>query len=166
MEVSHPQSPRYGNHWSPARVGHTFRPSGDAIDTVRAWLLTSGVGVDRVRVSNDGTWIHANVTVEEAEGLLHTEYYVYHGEDIGSEVIACAQKYHLPEHVSEHVELVTPTLQFDPTARRHGLKRRSAPSATSLWRGVSSYDFPISSSPHVDRLSAVRFAASMIVETC
>ncbi|KZT63388.1 subtilisin-like protein [Daedalea quercina L-15889] len=150
MEVSHPQSPGYGNHWTPARVVQTFRASKEAIDTVRSWLLTSGLGADRVRVSNSGTWIHVNVTVEEAEELLGTEYYIYYGEETDSEVIACAHRYHLPEYVSEYVELVAPTLQFDFTRRRRGPEKRNGISTGSLWGGMPSYSSPISPSPHVN----------------
>ena len=154
MEVSHPQSPGYGKHWTPAKVGQTFRPSDEAIDTVRSWLLTSGLGADRIRISNSGTWIRADVTVKEAEELLSTEYYVYHGEDGSSEVIACADKYHLPEHVSAHVDLVTPTLLFEAKRRRAGLEQRST-SPSRLWRSTPSYDPPFESTLKVHDLVSV-----------
>lgn len=149
MEVSHPQSPGYGKHWTPAKVGQTFRPSEEAIDTVRSWLLTSGFGADRIKISNSGTWIRADVTVKEAEDLLGTEYYVYHGEDGSSEVIACADKYHLPEHVSAHVELVTPTLQFGFGRKRSGLETRTSSLASRRWGSTPSYDPSFMSMPEV-----------------
>ncbi len=112
MDVSHPDSPNYGNHWSPARVAQTFRPSVDSVETVRSWLLSNGVEPHRVKLSQSGSWITANVTVAEAEGLLGTEYYVYEHQN-GHKHIACDKAYHLPEHVSKHVDLVMPTLHFD-----------------------------------------------------
>ncbi|KAH9915208.1 subtilisin-like protein [Fomitopsis serialis] len=139
MEISHPQSPGYGKHWTPAEVRHTFRPSKEAIDTVLSWLLTSGLGTDRVQVSNSGTWIRANVTVEEAEELLKTEYFIYHGKETGSEVIACSQKYRLPEHVSEYVEL-----------KRRGFEKRDQPAPSKLWGGTPSYRPLTSSAAHVN----------------
>ncbi|TFY58761.1 hypothetical protein EVJ58_g6216 [Rhodofomes roseus] len=135
MEVSHPQSPGYGKHWTPAEVGHAFRPSKEAVDVVRSWLLMSALGADRIRMTNDGTWIRVNVTVKEAEKLLGTEYYVYEKETEG-DVIACADKYHLPEHVSGHVELVTPTLQFDFKHKRRAAEKRDRPPPSKLWRGI------------------------------
>ncbi|KAH9831768.1 peptidase S8/S53 domain-containing protein [Rhodofomes roseus] len=135
MEVSHPQSPGYGKHWTPAEVGHAFRPSKEAVDVVRSWLLMSALGADRIRMTNDGTWIRVYVTVKEAEKLLGTEYYVYEKETEG-EVIACADKYHLPEHVSGHVELVTPTLQFDFKHKRRAAEKRDRPPPSKLWRGI------------------------------
>jgi tripeptidyl-peptidase-1 len=77
LDVSHPHSSNYGNHWSPAQITAKFAPSNHTVDTVRAWLAGSGFAEDRVRVSTSRGWIHINVTVEEAERLLRTEYHVY-----------------------------------------------------------------------------------------
>ncbi|RPD61015.1 subtilisin-like protein [Lentinus tigrinus ALCF2SS1-7] len=118
MDVSHPESSNYGNHWSPAKVAQTFRPTVESIETVRAWLLNSGIESHRIKLSKSGSWITANVTVAEAEELLATEYHVYEHEN-GHKQIACDKAYHLPEHVSKHVDLVTPTLHFDVKVK-HG----------------------------------------------
>ncbi|EIW53707.1 subtilisin-like protein [Trametes versicolor FP-101664 SS1] len=121
LDVSHPDSPNYGQHWTPARVADTFRPSPASVDAVRTWLVEDGqIGVDRIALSGSGAWLVANVTVDEAEQLLGTEYYVYQHEEDGREHLACHQGYHLPEHVSKHVDLITPTLHFDTKVTRHG----------------------------------------------
>lgn len=113
LEVSHPESPSYGKHWSAAKVAETFRPSPDAVKAVLDWLEDEGVDAHRVRLSKGGSWVHADVTVAEAESLLGAEYHVYQHGASGTEHIACEEKYHLPEHVAEHVDLITPTLHFD-----------------------------------------------------
>lgn len=121
LDVSDPDSPNYGKHWTPARVADTFRPSPASVDAVRTWLVKDGqIGVDRIALSGSGAWLVANVTVDEAEQLLGTEYYVYQHEEDGREHLACHQGYHLPEHVSKHVDLITPTLHFDTKVTRHG----------------------------------------------
>ncbi|OSD00616.1 subtilisin-like protein [Trametes coccinea BRFM310] len=122
LDVSHPDSPNYGQHWTPAQVANAFRPSKASVDAVRSWLVKDGqIGADRITVSQSGAWILANVTVAEAEELLGTEYYVYqHGQD-GREHLACHQAYHVPEHVSKHVDVITPTLHFDTKVTRHGI---------------------------------------------
>ncbi|TFY61990.1 hypothetical protein EVJ58_g4155 [Rhodofomes roseus] len=118
MDVSHPESPNYGKHWTPAKVASTFRPTKESVDTVRTWLVESGVASERVKLGTGGSWIKVNVTIEEAERLLGTEYYVYQfGEDESHTHVACHEKYHLPEHVSKHVEIVSPTLHFDTKPR-------------------------------------------------
>ncbi|KAH9846221.1 subtilisin-like protein [Lenzites betulinus] len=122
LDVSHPESPNYGNHWSPAKVAQTFRPSADAVDTVRSWLVGSGIDAHRVRLNPSGGWLTANVTVAEAERLLATEYHVYEHEESGHKQIGCDSAYHLPEHVAKHVEIVTPTLHFDAKVKKRGIK--------------------------------------------
>ncbi|OCH90819.1 subtilisin-like protein [Obba rivulosa] len=127
-DVSHPVSPNYGKHWSPAKVAETFRPSNESLETVRAWLADNGIQAHRTRVSHGGGWIHTDVTIEEAEALLGTDYYVYQNAAEDREHIACGSTYHLPEHVSKHVELITPTLHFDVPKRRSVVNRTSKPS--------------------------------------
>ncbi|KAI0633976.1 subtilisin-like protein [Trametes polyzona] len=130
MDVSHPDSPNYSKHWTPAQVADAFRPAPESVDAVRAWLVEDGrVGPERIALSGSGAWLVANVTVDEAEQLLGTEYYVYQHEEDGREHVACHQGYHLPEHVSKHVDLITPTLHFDVKVTRHA----SVEPVEALW---------------------------------
>ncbi|CCM06013.1 uncharacterized protein FIBRA_08256 [Fibroporia radiculosa] len=130
MDVSHPHSSNYGKHWSAAKVAETFRPTAETVDTVRAWLTGSGIEANRVKLTSNGGWLTADVSVAEAERLLGTEYFVYQSANEDQRHIACHEKYHLPEHVSKHVELVSPTLHFDARvgevdSRPVGLERRN-----------------------------------------
>lgn len=111
LDIADPESPNYGKHWTPAQVRDKFRPSQESVDLVHAWLATDGVHPDRVQLSHDGTYLRVNVTISEVERLLSTQYYVYQHDD-GSEGVACEHGYHLPEHVSRHVDLVRPTIQI------------------------------------------------------
>ncbi|KAF8217807.1 peptidase S8/S53 domain-containing protein [Mycena galopus ATCC 62051] len=115
-DVSHPDSPNYGNHWSSARVAAHFAPSDESVHTVVSWISDSGVARDRVRVSKTKGWVMINATVAEAESLLNTEYHVFE-HDSGKQHVAC-DEYSLPAHVIPHVELVTPTLDFNAILRR------------------------------------------------
>ncbi|KAJ7367301.1 subtilisin-like protein [Mycena albidolilacea] len=116
-DVSHPDSPNYGNHWSPARVAQHFAPSNETIQAVVSWIVKSGVPRDRVRVSKTKGWVQVlNATVAEAETLLKAEYHVFEHESDGQHV-AC-DAYHLPAHVVPHVEIVTPTIDFNPLRKR------------------------------------------------
>ncbi|KAI0675267.1 subtilisin-like protein [Trametes maxima] len=112
LDVSDPDSPNYGKHWTPAHVKETFRPSEESVDTVHSWLAADGVHPERIQLSPDGAYIRVNVSVAEAERLLATEYYVYQHGETGAEHVSCQHGYHLPEHVSQHVDLVTPTVHF------------------------------------------------------
>ncbi|KAI0752912.1 subtilisin-like protein [Daedaleopsis nitida] len=121
LDVAHPDSPNYSKHWSPAKVTNAFKPSVESVEAVRTWLVEDGyINAERIALSNNGGWLTVNVTVEEAEHLLGTTYYVYEHSDSGRQHLACHDKYHLPEHVSKHVDLITPTLHFDVKVKRHG----------------------------------------------
>ncbi|KAH9924577.1 subtilisin-like protein [Fomitopsis serialis] len=139
MDVSHPDSPNYGKHWSPAKVASTFRPTKESVDTVHGWFTESGIAPERVKSSTGGSWMKVNVTIEEAERLLDTEYYVYQfGEDGSRTHVACHEKYHLPDHVSKHVEIVSPTLHFDTTP--------NGPAGS--WQKLGGRDSPSTESSH------------------
>lgn len=77
MEVSHPESEKYGKHWSASDVLEMFAPSDETIEAVRSWLLESGVESSRIRLTSNKGWIEVTTTVEEAERLLQTEYNLY-----------------------------------------------------------------------------------------
>lgn len=125
-DIAHPESTNYGKHWAPAAVVDAFRPSAAAVEVVRGWLVDdASIEPSRIVLSGDGQWITLNATVQEAELLLGTEYYVYEHSD-GTKHVGCKGSYTLPEHVSKHVDLVTPTLHF--AVRPKGMAR--FPSAT------------------------------------
>lgn len=110
-QVSHPESPLYGQHWSASKIADMFAPSQETVDVVRAWLHEAGVAPERVRVSKGGAWISFNATTEEAEGLLRTRYFVWEHEE-GGRHVACGE-YSVPSGVSAHVDFVTPGVAFD-----------------------------------------------------
>lgn len=126
LDVSHPQSKNYGKHWSAAQVADTFRPSVEALDGVRKWLVDEGIAHSRIRVSNSGGWVETNVTVAEAEQLLKTEYYVYNHIPTDAQHIGSSLGYHVPEHLVEHIDFITPTLHFNTISsqRAPDLRRR------------------------------------------
>ncbi|KAH0829140.1 peptidase S8/S53 domain-containing protein [Lanmaoa asiatica] len=126
IEVSHPESEKYGKHWSAGDVIDMFAPSDETIEAVRSWLLESGVDSNRIRLTSNKGWIEVTATVEEAERLLQTEYNLY-GHTSGKEHVAC-DAYHLPAHIVPHVDFVTPTVHFDAKLTR----RDSAEPARSI----------------------------------
>lgn len=77
MDVSHPESPLYGQHWSAKQVADHFAPSDEAIEAVRAWLEDAGFDEERMKLSHSKGWVEVDATVSEVEELLQTEYNVY-----------------------------------------------------------------------------------------
>ena len=77
MSVSHPESPKYAQHFTPMEVVDTFAPSEQTISAVSNWLVDSGISRDRLRLSPNKGWIHVNASTSEVENLLSAEYHVY-----------------------------------------------------------------------------------------
>lgn len=77
MDVSHPHSPNYGNHYTAEQVKEMFKPSQESVDAVMDWLESEGIDRDRIKLSNSGGWVEMSLTVDEAERMLDAEYTVY-----------------------------------------------------------------------------------------
>lgn len=110
MDVSHPASAKYGQHWSSEEVVAAFSPPEDRVETVASWLIQSGIGKERITHSQNKGWLAFDATVEEAERLLHTQYFHDGVQDDRGSRVGC-NEYHLPEHVQGHVDYVTPGLK-------------------------------------------------------
>ncbi|EON95925.1 putative subtilisin-like protein [Phaeoacremonium minimum UCRPA7] len=126
-EVAHPESPNYGKHWSPEKIIETFAPKKEAVDAVMEWLESEGISSSRVKQSASKNWLSFNATVREVEHLLKTEYHIYKHFSSGHSHVAC-DKYHVPEHLKEHIDIVTPTVHFD---QRIGEARKNKQKALS-----------------------------------
>lgn len=111
-EVSSPDSPNYGQHWSPEKIIDMFSPKQESVDLVMEWLESEGIHPSRTKLSTAKSWISFDATVREAERLLKTAYHVYRHDSLGHHHVAC-DKYHVPEHLVEHIDLITPTVHFD-----------------------------------------------------
>lgn len=131
FDVADPASPNYGQLWTASRVAKTFRPSKQSIDAVHSWLVDDGMDLSRVRLSKDGGYVHLNVSVSEAERLLAAEYYVYKHADSGVEHVGCHRGYHLPEHITAHVDLITPTVEFGGVQLGAQIAKRSSARAAT-----------------------------------
>ena len=127
MEVSHPNSPKYGQHWSAKKVAETFAPSRESFDAVIVWLKSSGISPERISRSQSMGWLTFDATVGEAENLLKTEFFV-HKHNTGKPHVGC-HDYSIPGYVQPHVDFITPTVHFDTKLpqTRHGEKRDPLP---------------------------------------
>jgi tripeptidyl-peptidase-1 len=112
MDISHPSSPNFGNHWSAKKVAETFAPSTESVNAVIQWLAEAGITSERAKQSQGLNWVQANVTVAEAESLLNTKYYAYTHSESGQTHVAC-EDYSVPENIREHIDFITPTVHFD-----------------------------------------------------
>ncbi|KAI6877055.1 hypothetical protein KC334_g17847, partial [Hortaea werneckii] len=129
MDISHPHSPNYGKHWTSDEVIDMFKPSDETVETVKNWLSDHGI-TGHVQSENKG-WMALHATVEQAEALLHTEYFEYEDSHTGG-VLPATEQYHVPKHVQDHIDYITPGIKLlapsneDSHAGKH--HRRSIPS--------------------------------------
>lgn len=101
MEVSAPDSTKWGQHWTNDEIRDAFAPSVETVKAVRAWLASVGIRASRIDHSGSLGWMRFNATVAEAENLLKTEYHMYEHES-GTRQVAC-KKYHVPEAIQKHI---------------------------------------------------------------
>jgi len=131
MQLSDPESDRYGKHMSAKEVGDFFRPSSDSIGSVRDWLHASGIDIDRHEVSPGRGWLKFEATVEELESLLSTEYHVYEHADSEALHIGC-DEYHVPHGIQAHLDLISPAVNTLQIKRSEKQKRAIKKSPASF----------------------------------
>lgn len=133
-EVSRHDSPRYAQWYTPEELIDIFAPAQEAVDSVRAWLESSGIHPKRIGQSVNKQWIQFDATVKEAEKLFKTEYHFYEHSGTGNTNIAC-DEYHLPAHITEHVDYITPGLKLLAGGRVTGAKSLQKRGKTLQRRG-------------------------------
>ncbi|KAG9941557.1 subtilisin-like protein, partial [Aureobasidium melanogenum] len=143
-EVSHPESPKYGQHWTAQEVADHFAPSDETISSVMDWLIASGISSDSIKLSKGKNWINLEASADQAESLLNTKYHVYEHGVTGQPHIGC-DEYSLPKHLKDHIDFVTPSLHFDTrvTERKKVEKRDVTPNTGKQIGQPSSGSTPV-----------------------
>lgn len=72
---SHPDSPKYGKHYTQEELHDIFAPADETVEAVKAWLVSAGISASRIVHSENRGWLAFDASVEEAERMLKTEYY-------------------------------------------------------------------------------------------
>ncbi|EME83733.1 uncharacterized protein MYCFIDRAFT_61094 [Pseudocercospora fijiensis CIRAD86] len=122
MEVSDPESPRYGQYLSAEEVHNMFAPSSDAAQDVTKWLLEAGVKQDDIFEYENKGWLAAHIPAEMFEQLFHAELHEYEHKLTGELKIGC-DVYHLPKHITKHVDYITPGVALSARVRKRNVKR-------------------------------------------
>ena len=110
LAVSSPDHPEYGKHLRLEETNSILQPESHIIDQVYSWLADEGVS--RANIADYGHWISAQMTVEEAERLLHTNFSLYRRESDGLQR-ARTLEYSVPAHLHSHIGTIQPTTRFD-----------------------------------------------------
>ncbi|KAK4550782.1 Tripeptidyl-peptidase sed1 [Oleoguttula mirabilis] len=114
MEVSHPESAKYGKHYSVEEVTEIFAPAEDTVQSVRGWLQSAGIDAERISQSVNKQWLQFDAKTSEVEELLKSQYHFYEHGSLGSASIAC-DEYHVPAHIQKHVDYITPGIKLYAT---------------------------------------------------
>ena len=86
---SNPKSIKYGQHYSAKEVHEIFAPAQTTVDTVRDWLIDTGIENSRISQSVNKQWLQLDATAAEVENLLQTKYYHYEHLMTGKSNIGC-----------------------------------------------------------------------------
>ncbi|KAL2129169.1 hypothetical protein VTI74DRAFT_8122 [Chaetomium olivicolor] len=124
--ISDPTSPGYGRHLSADEVIAMFAPSEAAVDAVKAWLVGAGFDPESISLSANKQWIQLDAHAADVEDLLITDFHEYHhrGEGgIRSRTVA-AEKYHVPIHLRQHIDYITPGIRLRAEPVVHTERRR------------------------------------------
>lgn len=111
MDVSHPASPNYGQHWSSEQVIEMFKPADETVEAVRSWLIDSGIDGKSITLSGNKAWLALHASARKLEALLHTEYFEFEDMATGGIMPAC-DRYHVPEKIQEHIDYITPGIKL------------------------------------------------------
>ncbi|EGG11812.1 putative aorsin endoprotease precursor [Melampsora larici-populina 98AG31] len=121
--VASPDSTEYAEHWTNEQIMTFFQPAPESQIKVQEWLkdvLEEGADI---QLSAGGAWIDVDLTVSQANQLLKTEYGIYDHPD-GNVHIAC-EEYSVPEYISDHLDLVIPSVHFDMRSNKGKIEQAS-----------------------------------------
>lgn len=111
LDVSDPDSPNYGKHWTTQQVIDFFQPGAETVQAVRGWLVNAGIAERRVTISENKAWVAFDATAHEAERLLHAEFHEYEDSVTGRVMPGC-DVYHVPQEVGKHIDYITPGIKL------------------------------------------------------
>ncbi|KAK5685829.1 hypothetical protein LTS10_001942 [Elasticomyces elasticus] len=141
MDVSHPASQKFGQHWTSDEVVEAFRPASDAVDEVVAWISeTLSIPTKHITHTDNKAWLAFDASVDDLESLLRTEYHEHHDETTGRSMITC-DEYHVPSHLSGHIDYITPGVK-GIQVHSSELKKRSWKSGHHGGHGPSGWQPP------------------------
>ncbi|PYH83323.1 subtilisin-like protein [Aspergillus uvarum CBS 121591] len=125
MEVSHPESARYGQYWTADQVHDMFSPSEEAVEAVREWLASAGIDHSRVVHSDNKGWLAFDAYAHEAENLLKTKFHEHESAGSASIRVGC-DSYHVPEHIQHHIDYITPGVKLTPVVKKSKKVKRAS----------------------------------------
>ncbi|KAF7877472.1 hypothetical protein EAF04_001149 [Stromatinia cepivora] len=126
LAVSTPGNAEYGNHLDADEANALFAPSADASNAVTSWLTSAGAR----NIVSDGSTVTFAATIEKANSILNATFQTYTSNGVSK---VRTTQYSVPDHVAEHIELISPTTYFGKTVANAPTKvTKKATSATKV----------------------------------
>lgn len=122
-KVSTLGSASYGKYLDMEEVNALFAPSNQSVSAVMAWLSKAGINA-----TTDGDYVDLTTTVGTANSILGANFLNYQ-DTTGVSKLRTLQ-YSVPDSLSSHIDLITPTTFFGRTTTKVaplGMKKRHAP---------------------------------------
>lgn len=89
MDVSDPDSPNYGKHWSVEQVHDLFAPSTESVDAIRGWLEAAGIRAERISQSVNKQWMQFDASTAELEDLVKAKFHRFEHKIQAKTSVAC-----------------------------------------------------------------------------
>ena len=87
MEISHPASSKYGQHWTSDQVHDNFAPYQSSVQEVKSWLRQAA-GIHEDEINERNGWLAVDMPARKAERLFKAEYFE-HGSSQGNVRVGC-----------------------------------------------------------------------------
>jgi tripeptidyl-peptidase-1 len=110
MDVSSPNSPRYGQHLKRGELKDLIKPRVESSNAVLGWLEASGI--DARDISNDGEWINFRAPVKRAEEMMDAKFKTYQSLTRRNVKKVRALSYSVPKEIRSHIDLIHPITRF------------------------------------------------------
>jgi tripeptidyl-peptidase I len=128
--VSSPDSSDYGHYLDIEQMNAIFGPSSNSSDAVQQWLVDGGAS----SVSATFDAVSFIMSVENANALLDTTFKVYTN---GEKEVLRTMGYSVPDHLTDHIDLISPTTYFSSLQAHAALPPHTVVSQQEEKRQVS-----------------------------
>ncbi|KAG6011542.1 hypothetical protein E4U54_008031, partial [Claviceps lovelessii] len=126
QELSDPESTKFAQHWTTRQINRLFASDPQQVREVTRWLQESSVAIKKWSLDVDHLLL--DITSRNAQKLLHT---TLHECVCGSRPYICSDTYHLPRHISGHIDHVTAQLHPSDTETHSPSSQRRKGIATA-----------------------------------
>jgi len=109
LGLSTPDHETYGQFLSFEQVQELAKPSETGSKAVLSWLASQNLPADSIQ--NDGSWIRFTLTVQQAEQMLQTKYYIFRST-LSGETRVLTLSYSVPSSVASYIQMIHPTTDF------------------------------------------------------